>query len=52
LSPIPVLKAGRKQTSGFGKLTPHGTLGGSHPTIDALGGRRLVDLEANVVEEC
>src|ERR1700735_2250768 len=54
MPPVPVLKAWRKQRRGFGKLTPHGTLGGSDPTIDAGGGRRrtLVDLEANVVEEC
>src|SRR3984885_14692142 len=53
MPPVPVLKAWRKQRRGFGKLTPHGTLGGSDPTIDAGGRRRtLVDLEANVVEEC
>src|SRR5580704_18369619 len=53
MPPVPVLKAGRKQRRGFGKLAPHGTLGGSYPTIDAGGGgrRTLVDLEANVVEE-
>jgi hypothetical protein len=36
----------------FGKLTPHGTFGGSYPTVDAFRGRRRIpiDLEANVVE--
>src|SRR4051794_31540060 len=38
---------------GFRKLTPHGTFGGSYPTVDAFGSWRriLADLEANVVEK-
>ena len=47
-----MLKTRGKQMCGFGKLTPHGTFGGSYTTVDALRCRRgiLVDLEANVIE--
>jgi hypothetical protein len=42
-------KVGRRET-----LTPHSALGGSYPTVDrSRSGRRiLVELKANVVEEC
>jgi hypothetical protein len=53
LPPIPILKGWRRKTRRVGKLTPHGTLGSSSPTVDALGRRRrvLVCLKANVIEK-